>query len=92
MRAQLHIVAVEDGVTDAEIIERHLTNAGLKCVVRQVQTEGDFTSALPRHAPEDSRGDQELRLRLEAVGRLAAGIAHEIDALIQHISGNRTRG
>jgi len=92
MRAQLHIVAVEDGVTDAEIIERHLANAGLKCVVRQVKTERDLMSALPRHASEDSGGDEELRRRLEAVGRLAAGIVHEIDALVQHISGNRTRG
>jgi signal transduction histidine kinase len=127
MRAQLHIIAVEDGVTDAEIIERHLANAGLRCVVRQVKTERDITCALPGHASGDPRGDQELRLRLaaleetvrirteslteaiaqlhkqtrlrqeaeielglaqkpQAVGRLAAGIAHEITTPIQHIS------
>jgi len=39
MRAQLHIIAIEDGAADAAIIERHLANAGIKCVVRQVRTE-----------------------------------------------------
>jgi two-component system NtrC family sensor kinase len=126
MRTQLHIIAVEDGAADAEIIERHLANAGLQCVVRQVKTERDITGALPKRPSEDSRSDQDLsrrlaaleetarirtaslaeaitqlhkqtRLRQEAeielglsqklaaVGRLAAGIVREIDALIQYV-------
>jgi signal transduction histidine kinase len=127
MKAQFHIIAVEHGATDAEIIERHLANAGLQCVVRQVKTASDIACALPKPASEDWRADQELRRRLaaleeivrirteslteaiaqlhkqtrlrqeaeielglaqklETVGRLAAGIAHEINAPIQYIS------
>jgi two-component system NtrC family sensor kinase len=67
MRAQFHIIAVEHGATDAENIERHLANAGLQCVVRQVKTEQDINGALPRHAPEDSRGDQALHDRVAAL-------------------------
>jgi two-component system, NtrC family, sensor kinase len=131
MKAQLHIIAVEDGAADAAIIERHLANAGVQCVVRQVKSGLDFTCAQRRPASEesrgdDSRGDQELRDRLaaleqavrirthslaeaitqlhkqtrlrqeaeielglaqkmEAVGRLAAGIADDINAPIQYI-------
>src|SRR5579863_7568940 len=75
MRAQLHIIAVEDGVADAELIERHLADAGVQCVVRQVKAEPDLASALWRHASEDShggesRGDQELRRRLAALEEL----------------------
>jgi signal transduction histidine kinase len=64
VRTQLHIVAVEDGAADADIIARHLSNAGLRCVVRQVKTGSDFTSAPQRHISEDSRDDWELRRRL----------------------------
>src|SRR5271168_1267877 len=72
MRAQLHIIAVEHGAADAELIERHLVNAGVQCVVRQVKTGLDFTGAQPKPASEDSRGeesrgDQELRRRLAAL-------------------------
>jgi signal transduction histidine kinase len=72
MRTRLHIVAVEEGAADAELIERYLANAGLQCLVRQVRTERDFTCALPKPASEDSRGegsrdDQELRDRLAAL-------------------------
>jgi signal transduction histidine kinase len=82
MRTQFHIVAVEDGVADAETIARHLADAGLRCVVRQVKTEPDITSALPRHASEDSRAHREL------LHRLARGIAHEINTPIQYISNS----
>jgi len=67
MRAQFHIIAVEHGATDAENIERHLANAGLQCVVRQVKTGLDLTSTQPRPAPEDSCGDQALRDRVAAL-------------------------
>jgi len=67
MSAQFHIIAVEHGAADAEIIEQHLANAGLQCVVRQVKTERDITCALRKPASEDSRGDQELRDRLAAL-------------------------
>jgi signal transduction histidine kinase len=67
MRTQLHIVAVEDGTADAETIALLLSNAGLRCVVRQVKTGPDFTSAPQKPAREDSRGDRELRRRLAAL-------------------------
>jgi two-component system NtrC family sensor kinase len=127
MRTQFHIIAVEHGATDADTIARHLADAGLQCVVRQVKTEPDSTSAPQRHKSEDSRRDRQLRHRLatleetvrirteslhealaqlrkqtrlrqeaeielglarklEAVGRLVPGIAHEINTPIQHIS------
>lgn len=49
---QLQLVAVEDSVTDAEIVARHLANAGLKCHIHRVQTEREFASALQEIQPD----------------------------------------
>jgi len=48
----LQLVAVEDGVTGAEIVARHLANARLECHIHRVQTEPEFASALREVQPD----------------------------------------
>ena len=49
---RLQLVAVEDSVTDAEIVAWHLANAGLKCQIHRVETEPEFVSALQEVQPD----------------------------------------
>lgn len=49
---RLQLVAVEDSVTDAEIVAWHLASAGLKCHIHRVQTEPEFVSALQEIQPD----------------------------------------
>lgn len=51
MKTQLQLVAVEDSVTDAEIVARHLANADLQFVIHRVQTEPAFILALQNIQP-----------------------------------------
>jgi diguanylate cyclase (GGDEF)-like protein len=52
MKKKLQFVVVEDSVTDAELLARHLAKAGLDVVLHRVQTEKDFVSALQNIRPD----------------------------------------
>jgi signal transduction histidine kinase/DNA-binding response OmpR family regulator len=52
LNAKLQLVAVEDSETDAQIAARHLTKAGIDCIVHRVETERDFASALHEIQPD----------------------------------------
>lgn len=46
MSAKLQLVVVEDSKTDAELLSRCLTKAGIEAVIYRVQTEAEFIAAL----------------------------------------------
>ena len=52
MKSKLRVVVVEDSVTDAELLARHLVKAGFRVDIERVQTEPEFVSALQRATPD----------------------------------------
>ncbi len=52
MSEPVQVVVVEDDNTDAMLISKHLTRAGLKCALHRVETESEFIEALERVKPD----------------------------------------
>ena len=86
MKGQLQVVAVEDSAADAEIVARHLANAGLQCVIHRVQTEPAFTSALQQIQPHLILADFSLH-QFDGLRALELAAAHTPEAPFIFVSG-----
>lgn len=60
MRKPLRILVLEDIVTDSELMERALIEAGIECVTLRVDTEEDFVQALESFSPDLVLADYSL--------------------------------
>src|SRR5688572_24695651 len=52
MNTPIRLLMVEDNETDAELAARKLKRSGLDCVIRRVETEAAFRSALSDFHPD----------------------------------------
>ena len=60
MDKNLHILILEDRVSDAELMEFELADAGIDCTSRLVETEKDYVLALQDFSPDLILSDYDL--------------------------------
>jgi diguanylate cyclase (GGDEF)-like protein len=86
MKTQLQLVVVEDSVADAELLARHLSKAGLNCVINRVQTEPEFIAALHRIKPDLILSDFSLP-NFGGLRALDLAVVHAPDIPFIYVSG-----
>jgi len=85
-RAPLRVVVVEDSVTDAELLARHLAKAGLRFDIECVQTEHDFVAALQRATPDLILSDFSLP-QFDGLRALDLAVIHAPQTPFIYVSG-----
>ncbi|HEX3914766.1 MAG TPA: EAL domain-containing protein [Steroidobacteraceae bacterium] len=86
MKTQLNLVVVEDSVADAELLSRHLSKAGIECVINRVQTEAEFLSALSQIKPDLILSDFSLP-NFSGLRALDLAVVHAPDIPFIYVSG-----
>lgn len=86
MKTQLKLVVVEDSVADAELLSRHLSKAGLECVINRVQTEPEFIAALREVKPDLILSDFSLP-NFSGLRALDLAVAHAPHIPFIYVSG-----
>jgi diguanylate cyclase (GGDEF)-like protein len=82
----LNLVVVEDSVADAELLSRHLSKAGIECVINRVQTEPEFISALHQLKPDLILSDFSLP-NFSGLRALDLAVVHAPDIPFIYVSG-----
>jgi diguanylate cyclase (GGDEF)-like protein len=85
-KARMRVVVVEDSVTDAELLARHLAKAHLSVQIERVQTEEDFVAALRKGAPDLILSDFSLP-RFDGLRALDLAVIHAPDTPFIYVSG-----
>ena len=86
LKPPLRVVVVEDSVTDAEILARHLAKANLSVDIERVQTEHEFVAALKRGAPDLILSDFSLP-QFDGLRALDLAVIHAPDTPFIYVSG-----
>jgi CheY-like chemotaxis protein len=82
MEKEIRILFVEDNEDDVVLLTWHLRRAGIRCVVRRVDTESDFARELRHAAPDLILSNFSLP---QFDGMQALNLARTIDADIPFI-------
>ena len=85
-KSRLRVVVVEDSVTDAELLARHLVKAGLNVDIERVQTEQEFVAALQRAMPDLILSDFSLP-QFDGLRALDLAVLHAPDMPFIYVSG-----
>jgi diguanylate cyclase (GGDEF)-like protein len=86
IKSKLRVVVVEDSVTDAELLARHLAKAGLDVDIERVQTEHEFVAALQRSMPDLILSDFSLP-QFDGLRALDLAVIHAREVPFIYVSG-----
>jgi diguanylate cyclase (GGDEF)-like protein len=86
VKPPLRVIVVEDSVTDAELLARHLAKANLSVEIERVQTEHEFVAALKRATPDLILSDFSLP-QFDGLRALDLAVIHAPDTPFIYVSG-----
>lgn len=86
MTGRLQLVMVEDSDTDAVLVARHLTKAGLDAAIHRVETESDFVRALQTMEPDVILSDFSLP-QFDGLRALDIAVQHAPETPFIFVSG-----